>query len=168
MSSASFIIANCEHVQEDGCCGHSDSMTPECSLASCPRFGSVQERFIEVMIPILKQESGMCWGAQSVGRIIRWVLQQSRTQIVDSGPTYEQLSTFCIVIAGVALTDSNRSEFEAVMQAWIDEGGNGRDLGLAIQSWAEAVTGKVPEIVTVTPKLREVTYPILGEGGRRA
>lgn len=43
---------------------------------------NITQRFVEVMIPILEQESGMVWGPKAVGRIVRWTLKASKTEIV--------------------------------------------------------------------------------------
>ena len=39
--------------------------------------------FVEAMVPILEQESGMVWGPQGVGRIVRWTCSKSNSQIVS-------------------------------------------------------------------------------------
>ena len=43
------------------------------------------------MIPILEQESNLTWGPKSVGRIVRWTLKESETEIVAELRQSEQL-----------------------------------------------------------------------------
>jgi hypothetical protein len=41
-------IKDCEHAQEDGCCGYPGAPTPECHTSACPRLAAFLEDAVDV------------------------------------------------------------------------------------------------------------------------